>query len=62
MKQSLHCGAEDPLPAGDPHGHRRLPWRDDHSHPGVPAATHGSAAGVDHEGDEEPEEDVRQHR
>ena len=62
MEQPLHCQAEDPLPAGDPHGHRRLPWRDDHSHPGVPATTHRSAAGVDHEGDEEPEDDVRQHR
>ena len=42
-------------PAGDPHGHRRLPRRDDDPHAGVAASAHGAPSGVHHEADEEPE-------
>ena len=41
-------------PARHSHRHRSLPRRDDDPDPGVSAASHGSAPGVDHEADQEP--------
>ena len=42
------------VPARDPHGHGGLARRDDHPDPGMSAAPHGSAPGVNHEADQEP--------
>ena len=54
---SLH---EQELPAGHPHGHGSLPWRDDHSDSRVTTTPHRATTSVHHEGDEEPggEQDV----
>ena len=41
-------------PARHAHRHRSLPGRDDDPDPGVSAASHGPAPGVDHEADQEP--------
>ena len=51
---------EQDLPAGHPHGHGSLPWRDDHSDSGVTTTPHRATTSVHHEGDEEPggEQDV----
>ena len=42
-------------PARDPHGHRRLPRRDDDPHARVAAAAHGAPSRVHHEANQEPE-------
>ena len=51
---------EQELPAGHPHGHGSLPWRDDHPDSGVTTTPHRATTSVHHEGDEEPggEQDV----
>ena len=42
-------------PARDPHGHRRLPRRNDDPHARVAAAAHGAPSRVHHEANQEPE-------
>ena len=54
-----HWGRVDQLvllevSARDPHGHGGLAGWDDHPDPGMSAASHGSAPGVNHEADQEP--------
>lgn len=41
-------------PTGDARGRRALPRRDDDAHAVVAAASHGAAAGINHEADQEP--------